>query len=682
VNLHKFNQQASIASVAAALPAGDWIVNRAPSTQERAISEEGQLFDIPDVSYYSASSADSFVNTAQLASDCAELTHANAIGIVHASGNAVVVLHHDVEDYVTYAKLPLPAGGDPIWAPASVHSIRAPAMAAAINTCFLNLQSKLGVRVYLQPYEFAFPEQLCNASLSRNCTLGSPYLQSVLNTRYAELYERIPALDGVVSTVTDSWRPRAGYSFSVLWSNMAELGRLGAALYEAVVGSQSVEVGVASRELVYRLWVLGSAIDWDTFVDSTPPGLRISVKAEEGDFVLDQGPNRLLQNRTVLATRRFEVLVDAFREYNGWGAAACYMGKQWPTRLGQALANGAVDVNVWGAWSPGCTWPTTNAFNELQNVTGPEGQDRTWGQHWNGFRLFGQSGVNGAVSVSGVANARLAGDVATASLAGLERMAGSAPGTNGSESAAAACSSVLTVAGGAVPVPAGVIAACVSALVHSIDIWIPATQPQTDFAWQWTMMLNADEGKLAKSFTAQGASSMSPAKLDAASAPALSAAMTAEASARAVVAGAAAAVNPTGAAALLRSVRLAALYSRTLVCFKEAAWWALFGLQANATQGPSGCAGWAAATDGPGRSSGCAAFNASVVRLQPIFSEWEANFTETAVFWQVTAPDPFLNSRPSFWSDGAHGPVYPRSVRGWVDWLQQEQASKFCGAAA
>jgi len=79
--------------------------------------------------------------------------------------------------------------------------------------------------------------------------------------------------------------------------------------------------------------------------------------------------------------------VDAFREYEGWGAALCYV-TQWQDRLKEGFGNGAVDMNVWGAWSPACTWPNSNADGELRNTTSSE-QEVSWMARWDIFRVLG-----------------------------------------------------------------------------------------------------------------------------------------------------------------------------------------------------------------------------------------------------------------------------------------------------
>ena len=78
----------------------------------------------------------------------------------------------------------------------------------------------------------------------------------------------------------------------------------------------------------------------------------LSVKDTAGDFLLDSPINHLLEEGSIAPSQRpIMVLIDVFRQYNGWGKTLCYV-QQWDERLKQAWKLGVRMINVWGAWSP------------------------------------------------------------------------------------------------------------------------------------------------------------------------------------------------------------------------------------------------------------------------------------------------------------------------------------------
>ena len=92
--------------------------------------------------------------------------------------------------------------------------------------------------------------------------------------------------------------------------------------------------------------------DWQTLVNKTPNETTFSIKVTKGDYLLDQPLHPLLQNNSLAPHQRpIMVLVDVFREYNGWGKTVCYV-QQWDQRLKQAWKLGVRMLNIWGAWSP------------------------------------------------------------------------------------------------------------------------------------------------------------------------------------------------------------------------------------------------------------------------------------------------------------------------------------------
>ena len=164
----------------------------------------------------------------------------------------------------------------------------------------------------------------------------------MVQARYSELRSALPALAGIVLTVEDSWTPRAGYVFNVVWSTPAQLPVAVTAFYDAVVGT-------AGLRMVFRLWLFGQPVNWPQLRDGSPAGTAFSVKQTQGDFLLDFPINPLLLCNATLCPakdRPLMVEVDAFRQYNGWTAGVCWMGEQWGPRLATAVTSGVRMLNV------------------------------------------------------------------------------------------------------------------------------------------------------------------------------------------------------------------------------------------------------------------------------------------------------------------------------------------------
>lgn len=219
--------------------------------------------------------------------------------------------------------------------------------------------------------------------------------------------------------------------------------------------------------MVFRLWTIGKAVDWPTLRDGSPPGIKFSAKITNGDFVLDFPINPLL-NGTAPSERRFMVLTDAFREYNGWSSSVCYMGPQWAPRLAIAAANGAKDMNGWGSWAPGCTWPDSGA--QLLNWTQADGY-KAWRGYWNSYRMFNGTATNGGFSMT------------QANAYALYRLSWNASDT--SEAIATDWSTLYFGATNSIPV-AGILA-------ESINAWYQTSEPSSigDYTLMWTMMTRA-----------------------------------------------------------------------------------------------------------------------------------------------------------------------------------------------
>lgn len=162
-----------------------------PSFSLRTLSEEGQLFDFPDVAYRTQLPPD-YINTTLIMRDYRRLMQLVPFMLEHRF-NSLTILHHDIEEYVEYTYLE----GIEVYPTDDIHRNRSRALSRIIKQ-FVSEMHAYHLSVLFQPYEVSCPPQLC-AKL--NLSAGSPDLQRVLTARYKEFFERTGA-DGIIVTVS------------------------------------------------------------------------------------------------------------------------------------------------------------------------------------------------------------------------------------------------------------------------------------------------------------------------------------------------------------------------------------------------------------------------------------------------------------------------------------------------
>jgi hypothetical protein len=370
----------------------------------RAWSEEGTLLALPDRGYYSSDG--SRADVVAIAAEAAALEAEIIPALLRLRMNTLIVLHSNVEDYVTYDTLQsfLP-GAPPIYNASDAHRTRRADIVSVMAPWIAHLNADFGIAFYFQVYELSSPPGVCTPSADGtralfNCSLHSPATTALARAKYSELAAALPALSGLFITVEDSWSPRAGYMFSVLLSSTADMALAINLFHDAVTST-------ANLSLYFRLWAFGEAIDWQLIIKGTPAGVRLSIKQTAGDFLLDHSVNPLLiceGSDCPPQERRVIIEVDAFRQYNGWTSGVCYMGSIWAERLSTAVqsAHGnSIDVWGWGSWAPGCTWPDSGP--QLLNAT--DGEYKSWRSWWNSYRMFNATPTNGGFSLGGQSNA-------------------------------------------------------------------------------------------------------------------------------------------------------------------------------------------------------------------------------------------------------------------------------------
>lgn len=632
-----------------------------PLYATRAWSEEGQLLAIPDRGFYTSDG--SAANVSAIAGDAAALEAEIVPALLRLRMNTLVVLHSDVEDYVTYDTLPTFLPGAPaIYGPSDPHRTRREGIVLVMAPWVAHLKDDFGLAFVLQVYELSSPPGVCTPPSGGgkpllNCSLGSPDVPALLKVRhrlagcdsnrpttafaclqpvihsidppphrpspprmqarYSELAASIPALSGMLVTVEDSWAPRAGYEFSLLWSTQPQLPEVVSMFHDAINAT-------AGLRMMFRLWVFGETIDWPTLAAGSPPGAEFSVKQSQGDFLLDSPLNALLQCNATSGDcpprdRRMIVEVDAFRQYQAWGSGLCYMGDQWAPRLAEASAAGAADIWGWGSWAPGCTWPDSGPT--LINGSTTPGEYKSWRGWWDSYRLFNATPTNGGFSLSGQANAYT-----------LYRLSWSDTQAVGGKGAAAAPNSstvandFATLYYGAANAPA--MAALLNASMYA---WIQTSSPSriNDFSLFWTHM---QHDPIPSEFAKLAAGGLTLAEVTAPANASAAAVVLMQEALAAIDPAAVPATNPSGYAGAVRAVGLTAAYLR-----------AYFGWRSAGTA--------VALLDTPGAApspADCATASALVAEAMAAAYAFGDAYPIESATWVVSTLDPALYSAPPF----------------------------------
>lgn len=171
-------------------------IESAPDFPMRMFSEEGQLLDLPDPSYYTEQAP--YVDEPRLRKEIDEakilVDHVARLGF-----NTITFLHVNCEDYIDYKYL-----DKPIYTDGDRHLVRSPIFCRYMSE-LCDYAHARHIDVFLQLYEIQYPLKL--DQLYR-VDLNSPNIQTVISAKCKELFERVP-LDGLVITPTES-HPRCG----------------------------------------------------------------------------------------------------------------------------------------------------------------------------------------------------------------------------------------------------------------------------------------------------------------------------------------------------------------------------------------------------------------------------------------------------------------------------------------
>ena len=344
-----------------------------PAFTSRVYSIEGQYLDLPDASYYGA--APTYLNTSLVQSEASAIAR-GLPALVRNRITALVLLHPNVEDYITYKYL---GRGDEVWPPATsrVHLQRAAALCTLLAK-LVNDTHAHGLKFYFKPYELGFPKQL-----PKLYQLGLETLASINSTRvvlvakYRELFECTGA-DGIVLTAEET-HPRGGYGSMALAKSPATVAALATVFHDAIVTACGKDLQMRLWRLTGKLRTVGGQPDGPngTFSDfvqrfNPPTGMLYSTKEGAGDFFLRVPDNPLLASATAPKLRNFSVEIDVFRQYESWGRMLIWMSS-WGERLLRYNRNGVSGVGLWGDWQGSSVWPDC----QPGYLVLPEGRDCT-----------------------------------------------------------------------------------------------------------------------------------------------------------------------------------------------------------------------------------------------------------------------------------------------------------------
>lgn len=343
-------------------------IESAPEFPLRMFSEEGQLLDLPDQSYYADQAP--YVDESRVRQ---EINEAKRLvdQVARLGFNTITFLHVNCEDYIDYSYL-----DQPIYAAGDRHLVRSPVFCRYMSE-LCDYAHARHLDVFLQLYEIQYPPKV--DQLYR-VDLDSPNIQTIISAKCRELFERIP-LDGLVITPTES-HPRCAYRSKHLWAHQ---GRSGAGKMLTLYHRACAAVG---KKVVFRLWRIASdAAGARQACRHIPKEAMFSVKNTGGDFWLNS-PLTDIVTKGLGREQPLMVVFDTFRQYDGWSRCFCLV-QQWGDRVRLCQENGVQAINAWGAWSPGCIWPDY----EPGYMTNPDGSNQTgqpiaWAGHWNSFRMF------------------------------------------------------------------------------------------------------------------------------------------------------------------------------------------------------------------------------------------------------------------------------------------------------
>ncbi len=229
-----------------------------------------------------------------------------------------------------------------------------------------------GVHLVFHTNQLSFPDEVAAvlrphlATASAPCVDG-PLLWSVYQRKLAAFWRAAPFVDGLQLTadeadmsVTECVAPDGRPV-----DPDAILARLVAETAASTAGSSALD----AKEIQVRAWGrLADLAGGEAFaaaVAGLPPGVAVSIKHTEGDFLPGAPPSHLLDH----AGPRVILELDAWGEYAGWNAFPAYLGDVYAERIRRFAAGGGRRIAVRINWNSAASPIFEVPYGNVANVT-------------------------------------------------------------------------------------------------------------------------------------------------------------------------------------------------------------------------------------------------------------------------------------------------------------------------
>ncbi|WP_347978234.1 hypothetical protein [Microbacterium sp. ProA8] len=271
---------------------------------------------------------------------------ANGINAVAFPGFVEFVTFDDAPDGAVY-----PEGDD--------HRDKALALREAFAP-FWERADELGVKVFLRTDMLALTGPLERYLIDRFGSLDTenPEFWDVYAAGLDELYEAVPALDGVLIRIGE-----AGPVYDVGgWDYYSALEVTTVDAVRTMLGAFTAQAEASDREVIFRTWSVGVGAVGDMHTNDASyeavldgidsPALIVSTKYTLGDFYTWLPLNHTLEQ----GDQRRIVEFQSRREFENFGAFANDLGPQYQAALQQLLAANDRVEGVWVWTQDGGPW--------------------------------------------------------------------------------------------------------------------------------------------------------------------------------------------------------------------------------------------------------------------------------------------------------------------------------------
>ncbi|UJP10530.1 hypothetical protein L2X99_02230 [Microbacterium sp. KUDC0406] len=258
-------------------------------------------------------------------------------------------------EFVTFDGAP----DGPVYAEDDEHRAKALAMREAFAP-FWERADELGVQVFLRTDMLALTDPLEQYLRERFGALDTenPELWDVYTAGLDELYDAVPALDGVLIRIGE-----AGTVYDVEgWDYYSALSVTTVDAVRTMLEAFTAQAEASDREVVFRTWSVGIGAVGDMHTNAASyeavlggidsPALIVSTKYTLGDFYTWLPVNDTLEQG---AQRRI-IELQSRREFENFGAFANDLGAEYQRALQQLLAANDRIEGVWVWTQDGGPW--------------------------------------------------------------------------------------------------------------------------------------------------------------------------------------------------------------------------------------------------------------------------------------------------------------------------------------